>query len=187
VQYSRKLETIDSIINFWFSDDIEKHWFNSTEELDQDIKFQFECTYLAAVDKRFEHWQSSLAGCLALILIYDQFPLHMYRGNKKSFSTDEQSRAVAVVAINNSFDEKMSDKQKVFCYMPFMHSEELDDQVMAVDLYFKAGLTTNLRFAKHHHDLVARFGRFPHRNLILGRENTADEAEYLKSNHAFLG
>ena len=183
----KKYETIDSIIDFWFSDDMAKQWFNSTPELDLKIKSNFEEIYQSAVNGELDHWQTSPLGCLALILLFDQFPLNMYRGKEQSFATESRSRAVAEQAINNSFDEKLSDQQKVFVYMPYMHSEDLEDQAKGIELYSKAGLKENLRFAKHHHDIVERFGRFPHRNKILGRTNTPEEEVYLNSKQAFLG
>jgi len=181
------IKSIDSILDFWFSDNFKKYWFNSTAALDQEIKVLFESTYQAAVDGQLDDWMTLPTGSLALILLFDQFPLHMYRGEKESFATERQSRDVATVVITNSFDKKLSNLKKVFCYMPFMHSEDINDQAMAIELYSKAGLTDNLRFAKHHYDLVARFGRFPHRNNILGRTNTAEEEHYLQSKNAFLG
>jgi len=182
-----KQETIDSIIEFWFSNDIVKLWFNSNKELDLKIKSQFEPTYQLAVEGKLDDWQSSPLGCLALILLFDQFPLNMYRGSKESFATESRSREVAAVAIKKGFDRKLSNQQKVFCYMPYMHSEDLGDQAAAIELYAKAGLKENLRFAKHHYEIVERFGRFPHRNKILGRTNSSSEEEYLNSKQAFLG
>ena len=181
------IKSIDSILDFWFSDNIKKYWFNSTDELDLEIKSIFEPTCQAAVDGQLDHWMTLPTGSLALILLFDQFPLHMYRGEKGSFASERRARDVALYVIENGSDLKLSDIQKKFCYMPFMHSEDLNDQAMSIELYSKAGLTDNLRFAKHHYDIVERFGRFPHRNKILGRANTAEEEHYLKSKHAFLG
>ncbi len=183
----KKYTTIDSILDFWFSDEMTKQWFNSTPELDLKIKLNFEEIYQSAVDGKLDHWQTSPLGCLALILLFDQFPLNMYRGEKQCFATESRSREVAASAINNGFDAELSDQQKIFFYMPYMHSEDLKDQVKGIELYTKAGLKENLRFAKHHHDIVERFGRFPHRNKILGRTNTPEEAAYLSSKQAFRG
>ncbi len=180
-------ETINSIIDFWFSEEIIKRWFNSTPELDLKIKSLFESTYQSAVDGNFNDWQTTPLGCLALILLFDQFPLNMYRGKLESFLTEAKSRDVAAIAIESNFDENLSKQQKTFMYMPFMHSENIDDQNKAIELFTKADLKDNLRYARHHHDIIKRFGRFPHRNKILERKNTADEDEYLKSGKAFLG
>jgi len=180
-------ETPDSIIGFWFSKQVAKCWFNSTPELDQTIKSKFELTYQIAKEGSLAHWQTSPLGCLALILLFDQFPLNMYRGLSQCFATEAQAREISDIAISKCFDEELYDKQKVFVYMPYMHSENINDQNTAIELYTRAGLKDNLRFAMHHHGIVERFGRFPHRNKILGRKNTSDEDEYLKSDKAFLG
>ena len=178
---------LDSIIEFWFSDEFSKHWFNSTPALDCEIKSQFESTYILAIAGTLQHWQTSPSGCLALILLFDQIPLNMYRGQRECFAAESQSRDVASIAILKEFDKNLSDPEKKFVYMPYMHSEDITDQVKAIDLFSKAGLTENLKFARHHHDIVNRFGRFPHRNKILGRLNTAEEEEYLNSDQAFHG
>ncbi len=182
-----KQDLLDSIIDFWFSAEIARHWFNSTPELDRDIKSRFEAAYHIAVGGELEHWQASPSGCLALILLFDQFPLNMYRGEKESFAAEAMSRDVAFLAITKGFDKKLAEQKKKFVYMPYMHSEDIKDQEMAIELFSKAGFTENLKYARHHHDIVDQFGRFPHRNKILGRLNTAEEEKYLKSEQAFLG
>ncbi len=117
----------------------------------------------------------------------DQFPLNMFRGQAKSFSTEAQSREVARAAITEGFDQELAANQVSFLYMPFMHSEDLDDQALAVKLFNKPGLESNYRFARHHYSIIDRFGRFPHRNKILGRESTDAEIEYLDSRDGFQG
>ena len=129
----------------------------------------------------------SPAGCLALVIVLDQLPLNMFRGEAESFSTEAQSRDVARHAINQGFDAQLEIEQRAFLYMPFMHSEDLADQDLGIELFDQPGLETNLRFARHHREIVARFGRFPHRNDALGRESSAAEIEYLNSKGAFTG
>jgi uncharacterized protein (DUF924 family) len=119
--------------------------------------------------------------------VLDQFPLNMFRGQVKSFSTESQSRDVARVAIDKGFDQELPASQVSFLYMPFMHSEDLDDQVLGVELFNKPGLESNYRFARHHYNIVERFGRFPHRNKILRRESSDAEVEYLSSREGFQG
>ena len=177
----------DDILTFWFSQRVAKLWFNSTPEFDEEIRQRFESVYLDAKQGRYDNWQESAKGCLALAILFDQFPLNMYRGEEQSFSMEARARQVAGHAIDQRFDQQLEDQQKVFLYMPFMHSEDLADQDRSVELFTKAKLENNLRFARHHRDIVKRFGRFPHRNSILGRESTTDEAAYLQSKEAFLG
>ena len=134
-----------------------------------------------------KHWEQTAEGALALVILLDQMPLNMYRGQPESFATEAQSREVAGRAITRHFDQYLPDKGKAFLYMPFMHSENLADQDRSVELFTNAGLQDNLRFARHHRDIVRRFGRFPHRNAILGRNSTPEETAWLASGEAFLG
>ena len=144
-------------------------------------------TWQQAKRGELDDWQRTAAGCLALAIVLDQFPLNMFRGTAKSFATEAQSRAVARSAIEKAYDQQLSAKQKPFLYMPFKHSEDLDDQAVSVELFSQPGLDDNLRFAKHHYDIVERFGRFPHRNKILRRESSEAEKEYLNSKQGFQG
>ena len=175
------------ILDFWFSDRIRKQWFSSTPALDQEIKERFEPFWEKAAAGELDAWRESAEGCLALVIIFDQLPLNMYRGDAKSFSTEAASRDVAHHAIHQGFDKELNKEQQAFLYMPFMHSELLEDQDLAVELFSAAGLEGNLHYAKHHRSIVQRFGRFPHRNAILGRESTPEELEYLSSDKAFKG
>ena len=122
-----------------------------------------------------------------MVIILDQFPLNMFRGLAESFHGEAKAIEIAKYAIDQSFDDLLTDEQKAFLYLPLMHSENLVDQDLSVTLFEKAGLTENLRFAKHHREIVRRFGRFPHRNRILNRQSTEAELEYLASDEAFHG
>jgi uncharacterized protein (DUF924 family) len=177
----------EQLLDFWFSDRVAKLWFRSTPEFDQELRDKFLLTYQLACDGQLDHWQHTVNGALALVIIFDQLPLNMFRGKPESFSTESRSRDVAAYAIEKGFDQHMADKQKAFLYMPFMHSENLADQQRSIELFEKAGLQDNLRFAHHHHDIVKRYGRFPHRNRILGRQSSQQELDYLASKEAFLG
>jgi uncharacterized protein (DUF924 family) len=179
--------TPQDIIRFWFDEIDSKLWFKSTPKFDAQLRARFEPAYLAALKYELRDWQHSPEGCLALVVLLDQFPLNMYRGKAESFAGEQKSREVARLAIEKKFDLALSDPQKAFLYMPFMHSENLKDQDLSVSLYEKARLEQNLRFAIHHRDLIKKFGRFPHRNKILCRESTAAEITYLNSDEAFLG
>ncbi|MEA2093465.1 MAG: DUF924 family protein [Pseudomonadota bacterium] len=173
------------IIDFWFSEESRVRWFDSTPEYDQVIKTRFELCWRQARDAALAGWERTAEGALALVILLDQMPLNMFRDQPKSFSTEAQSREVAGRAIDHGLDAELSIEQKVFLYMPYMHSESLADQAHGIYLFEKAGLDENAKWAGHHLDIVRRFGRFPHRNAILGRESTPEELEWLASADGF--
>lgn len=175
------------ILNFWFSENIKSYWFNSTPEIDQEIRQKFESVWELAAEGKLDEWRNTADSCLALIIILDQFPLNMYRNQAKSFSTEAKAIEMAEYAVVHKFDQQLSNDKLTFLYMPFMHSENLAHQNRSVTLFEAAKLETNLQFARHHRDIIQRFGRFPHRNAILGRDSTEAEIEYLNSKEAFLG
>ncbi len=177
----------DDILQYWFSEPMSGHWFNSTAAIDAEIGRRFEPAWQLALAGKLDSWLDSAKGCLALIIIFDQFPLNMYRGQANSFSTEARAIAVARQAIQSGFDRELQGQQLVFMYMPFMHSENLQDQDYAVELYRAAGLDENVKFALHHRSIVERFGRFPHRNVILGRDSSEAEQAYMNSDEAFKG
>ena len=175
------------LVDFWFSAEARKLWYNSTPAFDQLLRERYLDLWQQACRGELDHWQKSAVGSLALIIMLDQFPLNMFRGNAQSFSSEAQSREVARAAIARGFDSDLPAEQCSFLYMPFMHSEELEDQILAIELFAQPGLESNLRFAKHHHAIVEKFGRFPHRNAALGRDSSDSEVEYLNSKQAFRG
>lgn len=179
--------TPESIIEFWYSDKIKSQWFNSSKELDKKIKDNYEPVWKATILGEYKHWNETAAGCLALAIILDQFPLNMFRGEVESFSTEGMAVKVSKHAIEKGFDQEIEKEKIAFLYMPLMHSENMEDQNLSVSLFEKMGLEDNARFAKHHRGIVEKFGRFPHRNKILDRESTQDEKDYLNSDDAFTG
>jgi uncharacterized protein (DUF924 family) len=176
-----------SLIEFWFSDEVSERWFKSTPDFDRQLFERYGETWQAAKRRELDDWCDTATGSLAMVILLDQFPLNMFRGSAKSYSTEAQSRDVARAAIDQGFDRELAAAQKSFFYMPFMHSENLDDQALSLKLFDQAGLEDNFRFARHHYGIVERFGRFPHRNKILGRESTDAEIEYLNSKQGFKG
>lgn len=183
---TEKLQPAD-IINFWYSEKIKPYWFNSNKQLDDDIKKQYEESWKNAIRGDFNAWKEAPVGCLALAIIFDQFPLNMFRGEVKSFSTEAMAIKISKYAIEKGFDKEIDKDKLAFLYMPLMHSENIDDQNLSVEVFEKAGLKENLEFAKHHREIIKRYGRFPHRNKILNRESTEDELSYLESDDAFKG
>lgn len=179
--------TPQEIIDFWFSDRVKSQWFASTPELDKEVMEKYEAIWEQAASGELDDWGDDPDGCLALVIILDQFPLNMFRGQAKSFKTEDKAVDVALTAVNEGLDQKIEKEKLAFLYMPFMHSEDLTNQDISVKLYKENNLDANIKFAEHHRDIIRKFGRFPHRNGILGRESTAEEIVYLASENAFNG
>jgi len=177
----------EEVLTFWYTEPMKSHWFNSTPEIDTLIKDKFEFLWQYAADDNLVTWQDSPDGCLALCIVLDQFPLNMFRNQVIAFSTEQHAVMVAKHAIIEDFDQQIEKDKLSFLYMPLMHSENIDDQNLCVARFEAAGLTDNVKFARHHRGIVEKFGRFPHRNALLGRESTPEEIEYLNSKDAFTG
>jgi uncharacterized protein (DUF924 family) len=175
------------LIDFWLDERARPMWFNSTEAFDRQLCRRFQALYEAARDDRLTSWESSADGALALVIALDQLPLNMFRDDPRSFATEAAARAVADRAIRAGFDQQLDPERKMFLYMPFMHSESMPDQDRSVALFGQPGLEQQMGYARHHRDIVDRFGRFPHRNAILGRASTAQERSYLAAEGAFRG
>ena len=173
------------VLEFWFEPPSRERWFNSTPAFDAAICSRFETTWEQARDGQLAGWEASPEGALALVIVLDQFPLTMYRGQALRHSTEAQSRVVAARAIDRGFDLELPKDRLAFLYLPYMHSESLSDQDRSVELFEQAGLDATLEFARHHRDIVRRFGRFPHRNSTLGRHSTPEELAWLASPYAF--
>ena len=179
--------TPETIIDYWYSPQIKKHWFASTPELDSEITEQFETVWEQAAEGALNHWADTSKGSLALIIILDQLPLNMFRNQAKSFQSEQMAVEIARQAVEKKQDAQLPKDKLPFLYMPLMHSENLDDQELSVSLYEQAELEANIRFARHHRDIIRQYGRFPHRNQILNRQSTQQELDYLNSKHAFKG
>ena len=178
------------VLDFWFGREGEEDygefreaWFNRDPEFDREIRDRFEPVYEEAAAGRLDHWKSEARSCLALIVVLDQFPRNMYRGDARMYAADEKAREAARHAVEHAYDRELSPYGRLFMYLPFEHSEELDDQRLSVELF--RGLATEmgsedlLGYAVRHLEIVERFGRFPHRNEILGRRTTLEESKFL--------
>jgi len=179
--------TAESIIEYWYSDEVKSKWFNSTIEFDKELKSKYESIWKDALRGELMAWSENAEGCLALVIILDQFPLNMFRGEVESFSSEAMAVRITKKAIEQGFNKNIDKEKVAFLYMPLMHSENIEDQNISVKLFEEAGLMDNLRFAKHHRDIIEKYGRFPHRNKILQRESSQDEINYLNSDEAFTG
>jgi len=177
--------TPSDVLDYWFSEKSKQFWFASTPQIDNEIKVRFESVWEKAAEGEYSQWRETADGSVALIVILDQLPLNMFRSDPKGFQTENMAVEVALNAINNGFDEELNDEKLLFLFMPLMHSENIDHQNLQVYLFDKYNF--NLEFSKHHRDLVKKFGRFPHRNEILGRMSTMEELDYLLSDNAFKG
>lgn len=176
----------EHILRFWFSGRAEKHWFESSDAFDADIRLEFEDTAMAlaakqAGGKAAHPWEAMGAEAhLALIIALDQFPRNMYRNTPAAFAWDGYALAAAKRMIARKVDVHLSQIQRPFAYMPFMHSEALADQDECVRLSdARLDDETTLKFAHIHRNIIARFGRFPHRNSILGRQTLPEEQSFL--------
>lgn len=125
------------------------------------------------------HWQATPLASLALVIVLDQFPRNMFRGTPQAFASDPLALAAARTSIDRGFDRSFSKVERTFAYLPFQHAEDLASQRRSLAL-FQALDPAQLEYARRHYEIVARFGRFPHRNAVLGRESTSEETEFLK-------
>lgn len=165
------------LLRFW-RDAGPQRWFRPDAAFDAQLRERFLPAHEAAAAGRLDAWNASADGALALVLLLDQFPRNAFRGTARMYATDVQARKVAEAAIAAGHDRAVDPQLRQFFTLPFMHSEELRDLERCVALNEAIG-GESLRFARHHRDIVARFGRFPHRNEVLGRPSTSEEESFL--------
>jgi uncharacterized protein (DUF924 family) len=173
-----RLASQEDIISFWEAAGPEK-WFSKDEAFDALIRERFLATYEAAVAGDLADWDESPSGALALLILLDQLPRNMFRGTTKVYATDPMALTIAEKAIEADFHKAFKPPMSRFFILPLTHAEDLAAQERSVALNEELGDADGAKWAHHHRDIVARFGRFPHRNALLGRENTAAEAEFL--------
>lgn len=171
---------IDEIVRFWFERLKPEDWYRKDPAIDAEIEARFGETYEALKERVPPSWLAEPEGVLAAILVLDQFPRNMFRGDKRAFATDEAALALAKRAIGEGMDDRLSPAQRAFIYMPFQHSEAPEDQARSIILFTALGNPFNLDFARRHQAIIERFGRFPHRNAALGRVSTDVEDAFLK-------
>ena len=156
-----------------------RRWFAKDAGFDADFKSRFEAVHHDAATGALDHWAGDAEGALALLILLDQLPRNAWRGSGHMFATDGKARAVARAAVDAGLDQRIDDAAlRAFFYLPFMHSESLDDQHRCVALC-TALSDEQARYAVHHREIIERFGRFPHRNAALGRSTTAQEQQFL--------
>lgn len=166
------------VIAFW-RDAGPDRWFNKDTAFDDQIRERFLPLHESAAAGELGNWETSADGALALLLLLDQFPRNMFRGQARAFATDPLARAVAAGALVRGLDAQVAPDMRSFFYLPFEHSEDMADQERALMLYKASGDTENLKWGELHADIIRRFGRFPHRNAMLGRVTTPEEQAFL--------
>jgi uncharacterized protein (DUF924 family) len=171
------LAAAETLLAFWKAAGPER-WFKKDPAFDGEFRDRFLEAHEAALRGDLDGWAGTAEGALALVLLLDQFPRNAFRGSPRMFATDARALQWAEQALQRRFDTAVEPALRNFFYLPFMHSERLRDQERAVELARNAG-GENLRWAVLHRDIVARFGRFPHRNATLGRATTAEEQRFL--------
>ena len=166
------------VVSFWREAGPDR-WFTKDATFDEQIRERFLDTYEAAAAGKLSGWEHSAQDALALLILLDQFPRNMFRGDARAFATDPLARAVAAGAIVRGFDSQVPADLRGFFYLPFEHSEDPADQERGIAFYKASGDADGLKWAEIHADIIRRFGRFPHRNAVLGRTTTPEEQKFL--------
>ena len=168
------------ILTFWFEELKPSQWWFKDEKIDQIILERFSDIHAKAIQCELFEWRHKAEGRLAEIIVLDQFSRNMFRGSPLSFANDSLALALSQEAILCEMDKALNPIQRSILYLPFMHSESLKIHELAVSLYQKNGIQSNFDFEIKHQKIIEKFGRYPHRNEILGRTSTEDEIEFLK-------
>ena len=181
-------ERAKAILKFWFDESSPEEHFKKNDDFDKKIRNLFEKDYQNAINNKLENWLDNPKTCLALVILLDQFSRNLFRKNSKAFAMDYKALIIAKNAIDKGYHKTLSKNQILFIFLPFMHSEELDDQLLCsklIDGYLKdnSNYKEIKKFSKIHLDIIKKFGRFPYRNKVLKRENTTEENEYLNTTH----
>ena len=174
-------QTPDDILAFWFEEITPKQWWATSDDLDWHIESRFGALHCAAGHCELYSWRESAKGRLAEIIVLDQFSRNIYRNHPKAFAYDSLALALAQTAVAVNADHELDINQRTFFYMPYMHSESLMIHEVAVALFSQSGMEANLQFELRHKEIIDRFGRYPHRNVILGRKSTPEEIDFLKT------
>lgn len=167
-----------SVVAFWQEAGPDK-WYRKDDAFDRDIRERFLATHEAAALGKLADWEENSEGALALMILLDQFPRNMFRGSARAFATDPLARAITHRALKKGFDGDVPPDMRGFFYLPFQHSENLADQERSLALYRTLGDEDNMKWADIHADIIRKFGRFPHRNDVLGRQTTDEEQAFL--------
>lgn len=171
---------VEKVLSFWFAQTSRARWFKSDQGFDREIEKRFLSPIEAAARGALEPWVETPRGALALCILLDQFPRNVWRGTPRAFASDAEARRIADAALAAGHDRKLEPDERLFLYLPFEHSESLQDQERSVALFRALGDAEQLDYAVRHRDIIARFRRFPHRNRVLGRDSTPEELAFLQ-------
>jgi uncharacterized protein (DUF924 family) len=169
----------EEVVRFWQAAGPDR-WFKRDDAFDAEVRSRFLGTYEAAARGDLRAWEAEAESALALTIVLDQFPRNLFRGDPRTYATDAFAREIADRAISRGFDQQVASELRTFFYLPFMHSEGLADQERCIELYRAANDVDSVKWAEHHAGIIRRFGRFPHRNRILGRATTPEEQAFLE-------
>lgn len=172
---------VEEVLRFWFEELDEEDWFSGGARVDEKCRGRFGPLYAALKSEPPDPQSADARTLLAAVIAFDQFPRNMFRETPEAYATDNTALELARAAVASGKDLSLEKMQRHFLYMPFMHSEDLTAQAESVQLFTELGTPDGVKYARHHHDVVERFGRFPHRNTILGRRSTPEEVEFLKT------
>lgn len=177
---------VAALLDYWFAPGMATRWFVADRDLDRELAERFGADLAQAAKGELDDWIESADGALALVILLDQLPRNIFRDKPHAYALDSRALAMAEAAILRGHDKALPPLRRRFLYLPFEHSESLSDQKYSVALLEQAGDDPEgLMWAKKHYEVIARFGRFPHRNDTLDRETTPEEAEFLKTNGGF--
>lgn len=171
------MNTSHDVVEFWRQSG-PGAWFSKNPEFDRRFRRRFSALHLAASRRELDHWAGSPEGALALLILLDQFPRNAFRGSAHMYATDALALRVARQMIEAGFDKRVDRELRPFCYLPFAHSENLDDQRISVEFNQPLG-SPWIDHAREHQQIIERFGRFPHRNAMFGRDATSEERRFL--------
>ena len=170
----------EDILNFWFTECKPEQWFKKNERFDQMITNRFSSSFEDALEGKMDTWENNETGCLALIIVLDQFARNIFRDTPRAFAGDTRALDLSIKCCEKDYLKNPDPHKRLFMLMPMMHSENLAVQDAALPLFKKYASGKDYEYAEKHREIIARFGRFPHRNMILGRKSTIDELEFLK-------
>ena len=172
-------QTSDDVLKFWFEDSTPGSWFGKDPDFDTEIERRFGQTITKALAGRLDRWADTAAGCLALIIVLDQFTRNVFRDTPRAFAGDEMALALSLRCVERGYVEHPDEAYRQFMLMPMMHSEDLSVQDRSLPLFRKYCSARTHDYAVRHRDIIAMFGRFPHRNKILGRPSSDEERAFL--------
>jgi len=174
----------ETVLNFWFQEADPALWFKQDTQFDERIRTLFSDVNKLALEGHTSSWRQTSQGRLAEIIVLDQFSRNIYRGTPQAFAGDDLALNLAKEAVRLGEDQMLSPRQQAFLYLPYMHSESKKVHQEALRLFSQKGLEENLKYELMHKEIIDKFGRYPHRNAVLGRKSTPQEIEFLKQPHS---